>query len=539
MTDHITIGDVAPRIQYSGDGVQTVFTYPFPIFAAADIDVYLGDVLQNAGYTVAGAGQSAGGTVTFAAAPGNGTKVTLLRNQAIARTSDFQEGGAFRAKTINDELDRQTAFIQQVAERVDRALVAGPTDAQASLALPAVADRANRYLGFDAAGAPTTGPGGPILPVTQAMAPVIQAADPPAAFALLKQPASETSSGAAEIATQAETNTGTDDTRFVTPAKLSASVTVLHGSLGTSDEMLLRSDGVGGKTAQGSVARLTDSGTLTITGASADQIISNNVYGATLGFKRTDTHGSGQTVGGVRGYGKDSNNTEQLFTSVYFMADNSNSGSEVGRYDFYSAENGNETLRLHLRKGLYAPGASGGDKGQNTANFSAVYDDNSLLTCYVRDAAETGFVDFAKWDTFVPNSGGKTNSAEENSPIGSVPVINSSTITSGVDGYTLVDQSKVAANTRNDRVHLPARKFAARLGTRHDPTTIEGQISHWKEKKHLTPYPGPKNWTGNNLSTGEWIQRGVETDELLMLYIEKIEIRLKKIEGFLEKIDRT
>lgn len=231
MTDHITIGDVAPRIQYSGDGVQTLFTYPFPIFTTDDIEVYLGDVLQASGYTVAGAGQSAGGTVTFAVAPADGAKVTLLRNLAIARTSDFQEGGAFRAKTINDELDRQTAFIQQVSERVDRALVASPTDAQTSLALPAVADRANRYLGFDADGLPTTGPGGPILPVAFPMVPVIQAADPPAAFALLKQPASESASGVAEIATQAETNAGTDDTRFVTPAKLTASAQVNNRAL--------------------------------------------------------------------------------------------------------------------------------------------------------------------------------------------------------------------------------------------------------------------------------------------------------------------
>jgi hypothetical protein len=41
-----------------------------------------------------------------------------------------------------------------------------------------------------------------------------------ASFGAVAPPASETVPGIAEIATQAETNTGTDDTRFVTPLKL-------------------------------------------------------------------------------------------------------------------------------------------------------------------------------------------------------------------------------------------------------------------------------------------------------------------------------
>ena len=33
MAEHITIGDVAPRVQYVADGVLADFTFPFPIFA--------------------------------------------------------------------------------------------------------------------------------------------------------------------------------------------------------------------------------------------------------------------------------------------------------------------------------------------------------------------------------------------------------------------------------------------------------------------------------------------------------------------------
>ena len=152
MAEHIQIGDVTPRIQYTGDGAQVLFTYPFPIFTAADMEVYLDATKQASGYTVNGAGQSAGGDVTFAVAPATGVRVTLRRRLAIARTSDFQESGEFRSKVINDELDYLTAALQQVSDDGERALRLTATDPTAALTLPDKAARANMFLAFDADG---------------------------------------------------------------------------------------------------------------------------------------------------------------------------------------------------------------------------------------------------------------------------------------------------------------------------------------------------------------------------------------------------
>ena len=128
MTDtHIKIKPVTPRVQYTGNGSTTVFPYSFPIFDESEMVVYEGDDVITTGYTVSGAGQTDGGNVTFATAPADGTKITLLRNVSIERMTDFQEGGTFRPKNINDELDRQTAFMQQVQEKVDRTLILPPT----------------------------------------------------------------------------------------------------------------------------------------------------------------------------------------------------------------------------------------------------------------------------------------------------------------------------------------------------------------------------------------------------------------------------
>ncbi|MCW8915052.1 MAG: hypothetical protein OQK24_04270 [Magnetovibrio sp.] len=120
MTPHIQIGNISPRVQYEGDGMQTEFVYLFQIFADADMEVYLDDTLQSSGYSISGAGQTQGGAVTMDSAPLNGVVVTLARRLPIQRTTDFLESGEFRAKIINDELDYLTASLQQVTEDQSR-----------------------------------------------------------------------------------------------------------------------------------------------------------------------------------------------------------------------------------------------------------------------------------------------------------------------------------------------------------------------------------------------------------------------------------
>jgi hypothetical protein len=154
MAEHIQINDVAPRIQYAADGVTTAFPFPFAIFASADLQVFVDGAAQAAGFSVNGAGQTAGGTCVFAAAPASGRTVTLRRRLPLRRTSDFQENGVLRARVLNDELDYQTAAIQQLADDAGRSLQFEPSDSAPSALLPARDARAGRLLGFGADGAP-------------------------------------------------------------------------------------------------------------------------------------------------------------------------------------------------------------------------------------------------------------------------------------------------------------------------------------------------------------------------------------------------
>ena len=128
--EHIKINPVPTKVKYSGNGVVREFPTGFAFFEDDNIVVYHNGVIINTGYSVTGVGETDGGVVTFDVAPAEGDKIVIIRKVAIERVTDFQEGGAFRAKNINDELDRQTAFCQQIQEEIDRCVKVEVTDDQ-------------------------------------------------------------------------------------------------------------------------------------------------------------------------------------------------------------------------------------------------------------------------------------------------------------------------------------------------------------------------------------------------------------------------
>ncbi|MDB5413763.1 MAG: hydrolase [Rubritepida sp.] len=155
MSEHIRIGDIEPRVHYVADGAQTAFTYPFPIFEAGDIALLRDGIPAGFGYTIEGAGKSGGGTLRFATAPASGTDITILRRLTIARVTDFQSNGVLRAATLNDELDRQVASLQEVRDDVSGALRLDLSEPPSGAVLPLRQARADKLLGFDALGAVT------------------------------------------------------------------------------------------------------------------------------------------------------------------------------------------------------------------------------------------------------------------------------------------------------------------------------------------------------------------------------------------------
>lgn len=195
---HIQIPNVTPAIRHVGDGVETEFLYPFPIFADADLRVWLDDTEQLAGFSVAGAGESIGGSVTFDVAPLSGVVITLIRDVIAERLSDYLPAGKYLADTINTELDRLTAVVQQSDYAISRAIteaLATPPGT-ASLTLPAPAVRAEKFLSFDGTGSVTV------------------ATDAPASDVLYTDPPITLVDGQAAYALPAEVQSGLDEDNY-------------------------------------------------------------------------------------------------------------------------------------------------------------------------------------------------------------------------------------------------------------------------------------------------------------------------------------
>ena len=156
MADY-AISNVSRRVVYAASGVGP-YAFTFEILAASDIAVYKASTLLTltTDYTVT-INANGTGSVTLVTSAGT-SNITIVGAKNIQRTTDFTTGGDFFANTLNDELDAQTIFIQQVAETAERGLkapVIDPTDI--NMTLPSRTARASKYLAFDASGNPVAG----------------------------------------------------------------------------------------------------------------------------------------------------------------------------------------------------------------------------------------------------------------------------------------------------------------------------------------------------------------------------------------------
>ena len=156
----ITISDTEPRVQYTATAGQTSFTVPFEFFANADLKVFNGTTqltfaaspADQTEYSVSGAGQTGGGSITLGA-PGATLNdvVTIYRDLAIERTTDFPTSGAFQINSLNTELDKIIAMAQQLERDLKFSPRAAATTANTfDITFPNLS--ANKVLSVNSAG---------------------------------------------------------------------------------------------------------------------------------------------------------------------------------------------------------------------------------------------------------------------------------------------------------------------------------------------------------------------------------------------------
>lgn len=135
----MTISSTTMRAAAAGNGVTTAFSYPYRFLADADLDVYIDGTLKTltTHYTVTGAGDPSGGTVTFLTAPANGTEVVIVNNPDATQSLDLVDNDPLPADDLEAALDRLTLLVQRERDQRARALVLADSDTStASLVLP-------------------------------------------------------------------------------------------------------------------------------------------------------------------------------------------------------------------------------------------------------------------------------------------------------------------------------------------------------------------------------------------------------------------
>lgn len=161
----MTVSSTENRIQYTGNGSTTVFSFPYKFFDDSDLVVTLTntavtpnvDTVQTitTNYTVSG-GSGAVGSVTMLIAPISTERLTIERILPLTQETEYTDNVSTPADNYEEDFDRLAMIAQQNQDKLNRALTYPSSDSTAlSAVLPGSAERANGYFAFDANGEPT------------------------------------------------------------------------------------------------------------------------------------------------------------------------------------------------------------------------------------------------------------------------------------------------------------------------------------------------------------------------------------------------
>ena len=158
----MTVSSTTVKNSYSGNGSTTQFAYGFKIFADSDLIVIIRSAAGTetvktltTHYTVAGAGDASGGSITFTSGntPASGETVVIIREVPQTQAIDYIANDPFPAESHEEGLDRATMTTQQVQEELNRSIKLSRTNTMTSTEFTVGAtDRANKILAFDSSG---------------------------------------------------------------------------------------------------------------------------------------------------------------------------------------------------------------------------------------------------------------------------------------------------------------------------------------------------------------------------------------------------
>ena len=151
----MTLSSTTTKTTYTGDGSRTVFATGFKFIQNSHVKVVERvtatgaetTLVEGTDYTLTGAGDDSGGTVTATTAPASTVQWIVKRAAAETQGSSLPAGGAFPSATVERMSDLLTMLVQQHSEEIARALVLAETSPTSGLTLPEPS--ANKLLGWN------------------------------------------------------------------------------------------------------------------------------------------------------------------------------------------------------------------------------------------------------------------------------------------------------------------------------------------------------------------------------------------------------
>lgn len=304
----------------AGDGITTAFNFTFQVRSAADLEVYYTD---TAG-VITGPLSSSLYSVSLNAVPtgqlwSNGGSVTYpLSGSAIA-------SGTKLTIVRNVSLLQSTSFINQgnyYPQSVERSVDLLTMEMQQVLEI------ANRAL---------------VLPIDSASGGALP--NPVAGYAL------------------GWDSTGTYITNLAAVGSVALPLSVAQGGTG----------GITAAAARTSLGAMPVTGG-TMTGSLTLQLNTDDAFGAQLTtYKNTASPAASDQSGLWRSIGTNSIGNNVVYGYIINVMTDVNSGTEDGRWDFWTAVAGTTALRVSMGQGIFSANATSGDMGVDTANFGAFY----------------------------------------------------------------------------------------------------------------------------------------------------------------------
>lgn len=213
-------------------------------------------------------------------------------------------------------------------------------------------------------------------------------------------------------------------------------------------------------------------------------------------INRNQAHGSSQYIGILDFFGQDSASNNQTFAQIEAYCLDHTSASEDAELRFRAYVAGTLTQTLTVGNGVKVGSPTGGYQGAGTINAVTVYDDGVDVTCYPLAFYLGQKVSYDEWDALVPDRFDETGRVIEKT------------------------------------VHRGLRMFEARLGGPYDPLDLDKYWQHIVDKGHLSSMPNRlRIHEHGKMSSGEWIQRLLETVDIQAIHIHQLNQRVKKMES--------